>query len=185
MQGRQEELLTAVPTLVGEVLRQHGELRLRAHGGSMFPVVRSGDVLSIRHATAESIEPGDIVLLLDGDRLFAHRLVQKRPPRGAPYLITRGDAHRHNDPPRPASTLLGQVVAVTRNGRLRQAPFRARLVDRARGVAASEWRKLVWHIRVGLHRFTVIDEADGGAPAAIDRPSARIWRATTGSGYLV
>ena len=28
MQGCQEELLTAVPTLVGEVLRQHGELRL-------------------------------------------------------------------------------------------------------------------------------------------------------------
>lgn len=151
MQGRQEELLTVVPTLVGEVLQRHGELRLRANGGSMFPVIRSGDVLSVCRATAESIEPGDIVLLLDGDRLFAHRLVQKCPAHDAAYLITRGDAHRRNDPPRPASTLLGLVVAVTRNGRLRRTPFRARLVDRAWGVAVSEWRTLVSRVRVRLH----------------------------------
>jgi hypothetical protein len=76
----------------------------------------------------------------DRDRLFAHRLIEKPRQNGELVLITRGDSHWRSDPPRSASTLLGQVVAVTRNGGILNAPFPATLAERLYGLAVSECR---------------------------------------------
>jgi signal peptidase I len=138
VQVSQEEFLTAAPALIADVLRQHGQVRIRAYGGSMFPAVRSGDVLLIRHCTADAVQPGDVVLVRDADRLFAHRLIEKHLEDREPFLVTRGDSHWRNDPARPASMLLGQLTAITRNGRVLTGPFDPTLAERARGLAVSE-----------------------------------------------
>lgn len=145
--GKEELLTAAAPALAADVLRWYGQLRLRAHGSSMFPVIRSGDVLSIRYCTTEALQPRDVVLVADGDRLFAHRLIEKRLRNDEWFLITRGDSHWRCDPPRAASTLLGQVVAVKRNGRVLDAPFSTTLADRVYGLAASESTRLMRRVR--------------------------------------
>jgi hypothetical protein len=152
VQGGKKELLTAAaPALVADVLRRHGQLRLRAHGCSMFPVIRSGDVLSIRYCTTEALQPRDVVLVADGDRLFAHRLIEKRLRNDEWFLITRGDSHWRRDPPRAASTLLGQVVAIVRSGRVRDAPFSMTPAARLYGLAASESTRLMRRVRALFH----------------------------------
>jgi hypothetical protein len=149
--GKKELLTAAAPALVADVLRQYGQVRLRTHGCSMFPVIRSGDVLSIRHCTTEAVQPGDVVLVADGDRLFAHRLIEKRLRNDEWFLVTRGDSHWRNDPPRSASTLLGHVMAVSRDGRARRAPFSTTLVERLYGLAASESMRLMRRVRAPFH----------------------------------
>jgi hypothetical protein len=117
--------MTKVPRLAGtveglatEVLRRFGEVRLRVIGSSMLPAVQPGDVLTIRQCVMSAVECGAIVLFTRDGRLFAHRVVARRNT----HLVTRGDALDGQDPPIRPDQLLGQVVAVTRNGRPRQPP---------------------------------------------------------------
>jgi signal peptidase I len=141
VQSRQEEFLIAAPALVADVVRRFGEARIRVHGGSMFPAIRSGDVLTVRASTLGQIRPGDVVVMRDAARVYAHRLVRCVWLDGAPHLVTRGDAHWRTDPPRAATGLIGRVARIARAGR-DEAPVPCMLVDRARGLLASEWTRL-------------------------------------------
>ena len=142
MQGRQEELLTAAPAvvwLVADAVRRFGAVRFRAHGGSMFPAIRSGDVLTIHRCAPADTRRGDIVVMHDGERLFAHRLIEIEGNGDGLQLVTRGDAHWRRDPPR---AFVGRVVAIEREGRELAAPFDCGPLDRTRGLALGQWRRL-------------------------------------------
>ena len=154
MPSSEEELLIATSALVADVLRRFGVAQIRATGGSMFPVLRSGDTLTIRSCTVDQVHSGDIVLVLDGERLYAHRLVRvgrskvrPLPVAVAPCLVTRGDSHWTCDPPRPASSLLGRIVSITRNGRVQREPFLCSCAQRLWGLAASEWTRINARLR--------------------------------------
>ena len=102
--------------LAADVLRSFGSLRLGVTGSSMMPAVQPGDVLVIRSVDLDEVSPGEIVLAARGSRWFAHRVLgHVRSPE--PYLITRGDRLRQDDPPVFRSDLLGTVTSVERHGR--------------------------------------------------------------------
>jgi hypothetical protein len=145
-----QELLTAAPHLVAGVLRASGEARLRVLGGSMYPVLRSGETITVQACEADTLEIGDLLLVRDGDRLFAHRLVA----RTASTLVLRGDSHWHADPPRPLSSLLGRIVAITRDGVTVAAPFACAPLDRLRGLLFSEWTRMRASIATLTRRAT-------------------------------
>ena len=92
-----------------------GRLRLRVGGSSMLPAIRPGDILEVRARRACGIRPGSVVLFERGGRLFAHRVVGNE--GGA--LVTRGDALADADAAIGDAELLGEVIAVERNGRSR------------------------------------------------------------------
>ena len=115
VQPRSQELLIgaadqAAPDLVSEVLRRFGRVRLRVFGGSMSPALQPGDLLEVHHSAADGVRRGDIVLFQRDGRLFAHRAVAVT----TAGTVTRGDAHRHDDPMVPAEDVLGIVRTVTR-----------------------------------------------------------------------
>lgn len=148
MQGGKKELLTAAaPALIAAILERYGQLRLRACGSSMFPVIRSGDVLSIQHCTAEAVQQGDVVLVRNGDGIVAHRLIEKQLHDGESFLLTRGDSLWDSDAVQPASMLLGRVAAITRNGRAIHRPLAATLPERLYGLAVSESTRLSRGVR--------------------------------------
>ena len=154
MQSREKELLTAAaPALMAGVLARYGQLRLRAFGSSMFPVFRPGDVLCIRRCTDEEVQRGDVVLMRDGDRVVAHRLIDKQRHDGESFLVTRGDSLWDSDPVRPASMLLGLVVAVVRNGRSLDGPLSATRRQRLYGLAVSESTRLSRRVRAFVASF--------------------------------
>ena len=117
---------TAV-TLAGEVLRTFGEVRICAFGSSMAPSILPGDFVSIQRAALHDISPGEVVLFLRKDRLFIHRVVDRRfanPADTCPesWLITRGDRLCHDDSPVSSVELLGRVVSIQRgNQRVKPA----------------------------------------------------------------
>lgn len=101
-----------------EHLRKGNTLRFRATGGSMFPLIRSGDILHVH--PAEHHRLGDVLLRVQGNNWIAHRLIRHtRDAEGLPRLILRGDALPAPDPPVPPETVLGRIVGIERKGQIR------------------------------------------------------------------
>ncbi len=95
---------------------------MRVFGTSMVPSILPGDFVSIHRAGLNDISPGEIILFRQMDRLFVHRVVDRKIMAAAagtegPCLITRGDRLRHNDPPVSSSELLGRVISIQRGSR--------------------------------------------------------------------
>ena len=143
---RAPEIEQAALDLLAEVLRTHGEARIRVGGTSMLPAIRPADILIVRSAPLARAVPGDVVLFTWERRLFAHRVVQARTGAAGPVLITRGDRHSHCDLPVQEHALLGFVSEVVRNGaRVRVAggttPFG--------GLGAAWWQARTAALRIG------------------------------------
>jgi len=101
------------------VLSQYGCLRFEAHGSSMYPFIRSGDVLTVQPAEAADLNVGDVAFYrAAGDRLVAHRVVGKCAQdnhvetRHAVSLWVRGDAASGPGEQIRAREVLGQVVSI-------------------------------------------------------------------------
>lgn len=106
-------------------------------GTSMLPTVRSGELLRVR--CTDHIEPGDVIVYLDGSGgVVVHRLIRISHSR----LITRGDGTAVPDAPVDASTVVGRVESVHRDGswiRIDSLPPPRRADLPARIVANSLW----------------------------------------------
>ena len=103
--------------LLARALRSGISVRLKALGTSMLPSVWPGDLLTIHSAGFDDVAAGDIVLVVRDHCFFIHRLIEKRQSQGLLWCITKGDAIPHNDPPAPASELLGKVLRIERKHR--------------------------------------------------------------------
>lgn len=99
--------------LAAEIARDHGHLRLRVNGLSMLPVLRPGDVLTIRQCPPEAIGSGEVILFKRNNGLTAHRVIRST----GGTLLTRGDAVPSNDPTVSCDDVLGRVESVERDGR--------------------------------------------------------------------
>lgn len=107
-----------------ELLREFGAAKLAVSGASMLPTIWPGDVVTIQSKQLCELRAGEIVLAGREGTLIAHRVktVSDR-------LITQGDSMPQCDPPFAASEILGQVVAILRNGR--NIPLQQSLWQRA------------------------------------------------------
>lgn len=117
-----EELLELLETpefdLAAGVLASGGTVKLRALGSSMLPTLWPGDVLTIESAARLAPVPGDIVLTLQNQRPFIHRVEEMRSFNGRLQWITRGDAVPQSDPTVEGVELLGRVSAIHRHSRV-------------------------------------------------------------------
>jgi len=106
---------------IAEKLRADGSVCFRVLGASMFPWIRSGDLVFVRSFCYEQASRGDVVLYERAGRLFVHRVIQnaadgagaKRPG----MLITKGDALDKADEPVTKTEFLGCVIRVHRGDR--------------------------------------------------------------------
>ena len=121
--SQSEAVATTAPALIAEVLQQFGEVRVRVLGTSMLPAIGPRDVLLVRRCPMDRVAVGDVVLFAVGLRLFAHRVTEIGVVSAAPYLITKGDTHRQTDAPVSSRELLGRVVAVSKDDRVRERLF--------------------------------------------------------------
>ena len=94
-----------------EGLRQGRPMRFQPLGGSMFPFLRQGDVVTIVAAPGRI---GDIVLTRPAPDLLLHRLVARHGDR----LITKGDALHYLDQPIAPHQVLGRACTKERHGRI-------------------------------------------------------------------
>jgi len=100
--------------IIRAVTARGAMIRTRAWGGSMFPFIRSGDVLTIAPVGDARLRPGDVAAarVAGSGRLAVHRIVASRGPA---YLF-RGDNSSEADGWIPVADVLGVVVRVERRG---------------------------------------------------------------------
>lgn len=100
-------------THLPEKLLENGiSLRIRVTGASMFPIVRTGDKITIRHEKSPAV--GDIIVFRREDRMVCHRLVRTFEKDGIKHYQTRGDAFYSPDEPIVGEQILGKVIRIDR-----------------------------------------------------------------------
>ena len=104
--------------LSAELLGGGYEVRFRAPGQSMHPVIREGDALIVRPVSPEAVRKGDIILYRWPQGVIAHRVVAvDKADGGKNRLLTRGDAAGAPVEAVTPDQVLGKVVAAERKGR--------------------------------------------------------------------
>jgi len=106
---------TAASNQIAEKIRTNGSVCFRVFGASMFPWIRSGDLVFARSIGYEQAAPGDVVLYERDERIFVHRVIRRASPDAR--LITKGDALDREDAPLSRSEFLGRVIRIHRDTR--------------------------------------------------------------------
>ena len=97
------------------ILSRHGCFRFEARGSSMYPFIRSGDVLTVQPTHAAALNVGDVAFYrAAGDRAVAHRVLRKSVQDNHIVLTMRGDAASGPGERILARDVLGQVVSIQR-----------------------------------------------------------------------
>ncbi|NLI47264.1 MAG: GNAT family N-acetyltransferase [Acidobacteria bacterium] len=104
--------------LAADILAGGGLFQFEAHGHSMAPAVRDGDVLTLEPVRGADAHVGDIVLYRnDHDQPVVHRVAVRADRSGSVVLTIRGDAAPGAREAVPAERVLGRVVRIQRGGR--------------------------------------------------------------------
>lgn len=146
-----------------EFWAERGRLtELPAEGFCMWPSIRSGDRVTVRHGGA-SPEIGQVIVRILEGRTTAHRVIDRRQIGGTIEVRTKGDLTLAADPGwiGPDRTV-GVVVAITRQG---VALGRRQLEGRAARVLAAASR-VQGAVCAPLHRLRVLF---GSRRAGLDR----------------
>lgn len=100
--------------LIEPLLRKGVAATFRVHGSSMYPIIRSGDIVTVSPGS-QDILAGDVVALKHpvSGSLLLHRVIARD---DASFLIS-GDNTPGPDGYMKASAILGIVTQVRRNGR--------------------------------------------------------------------
>jgi signal peptidase I len=144
----------ALSELSRSVLERGRSFRFRAMGGSMYPVIENGDVLTVVPLGRRALYPGDVVEFLDPGHggLRVHRVVGRR--NGA-YLV-QGDGATEPDGWVPRENILGRVTEITRQGRRIQfglGPERYAIALANRWGPMRETARFVWRAARPLLRW--------------------------------
>ena len=106
---------TELSDISTEVLERGGLFCFRAHGSSMYPFFRDGDVLTIQPVEIETLAIGDVVFYRSAwDKVIAHRVVAKKFSNGKCVLTTRGDSGLNTNEQVQADHVLGRVMSIQR-----------------------------------------------------------------------
>ncbi|MFQ5574902.1 MAG: signal peptidase I [Terriglobia bacterium] len=93
-------------------------LRFRVLGGSMYPIIRNGEIIEVASAVVQEIRLGDVLLFrTNGGRMVAHRVVSAHGRKARRQFLTKGDILPRLDPPVLADQVVGRVVGIERCGR--------------------------------------------------------------------
>jgi hypothetical protein len=99
------------------LLRDGKAVRFRAHGTSMQPLVRDGDVLLVQPVDLHSVRAGDIVLCgREPGAVVVHRVLRRLPGRDGHDFLLQGDQVARPDGLIAAAQVYGRLVSIERDG---------------------------------------------------------------------
>jgi signal peptidase I len=100
-----------------ELLKLGSAMRFTAHGTSMHPLVRNGDVLLVLSTKARPIRIGDIILCrTDPENLLVHRVIRKKKSESGICFLIQGDQVDQPDGWIPLEQVFGRLVSIERTG---------------------------------------------------------------------
>ena len=106
-------------TLTQDMLRSGHSIRFRPQGRSMRPTIEDSEPVLVAPVIPSHLRIGDIILYRAKQGVIAHRVwrIKQQTASAGRIFITRGDAALMCDAPVPETEIIGQVVAIERDGR--------------------------------------------------------------------
>lgn len=101
--------------LIKESLKKD-RLRFRALGSSMFPLIRNGDLVTIKPVDPDDLSTGDIIFFEKNDSLILHRIIEEEKFKGK--FTTKGDNMPICDHAVNSNEILGKLTGIERNGKI-------------------------------------------------------------------
>ena len=137
-----------------EALESGYTMRYRALGGSMFPFIRHGNILTVK--PDRKLHVGDVILYRNNKKLIAHRLIKKMSLQSIPYLITKGDNLKHTDSPVSFSELLGKIKIIENGEKVIQMDsFWMRVINYAIGIISPILLPEIVYILRKIRKFNI------------------------------
>jgi signal peptidase len=114
--GETEERVSAhFDIITREILSRGKCLRFQAHGQSMYPLIRNGNIVVIEPGSAAALNIGDIVFYRrPWGTYVVHRLIKKG--KKATHLIMKGDNLTYYDEPVLAEQVMGRAIRIESQG---------------------------------------------------------------------
>jgi signal peptidase I len=101
--------------VVQEVLGNGFCIRVKGRGMSMYPMIRTGDILLVEPEKPDGFSAGDIIFFKPISGIYVvHRLMKKD---GSATLITKGDNLNYYDAAISVKQVLGRVVRIDSRGK--------------------------------------------------------------------
>lgn len=99
--------------LLIHAIHRYGNLDLPAHGCSMFPLIRKGQICRFVPCDSSLLKRGDIALFrtMNG-QLVAHRFCRFETIDSQSCLIFKGDTNLYPDEPVSEGQLIGKLTAI-------------------------------------------------------------------------
>ncbi len=141
------EITLSAPDLLDlatEILGRGDRLRFPAHGCSMTPFIRDGDLIEVEPVSAEDVALGDVLFLHDArGNLMVHRAIGRLQDADGVRILPKGDALTQPDAAVDADQILGRVVALEGRGRrIELRTGRRRLLGRVWALLSPYSRRL-------------------------------------------
>ena len=93
--------------LFKELLNSNTPVSLKSSGNSMFPIIKSNDILIVKSKENQLLKKGNLVVFLSGKNLVCHRIKRVISQK---IFETQGDSCLHSDGYIPEDEILGIVV---------------------------------------------------------------------------
>jgi signal peptidase I len=98
---------------ISEDLLANGyNVRIKTSGFSMFPLIWTGDKVTI--SPQKDVNIGDVIVFSRDGRMVGHKVVRIFEKSGNQYYQTRGDSFFRLDEPITAGRILGKVINIER-----------------------------------------------------------------------
>jgi len=96
---------------ISEDLLANGyHVRIKTSGLSMFPLIWTGDKVTI--SPQKDVNIGDVIVFSRDGRMVGHKIVRIFEKNGIQYYQTRGDSVFRVDEPITAERILGKVIRI-------------------------------------------------------------------------
>jgi signal peptidase I len=96
-----------------DLLANGYNVRIKTSGFSMFPMIWTGDKVTIS-PQKEDVNIGDVIVFSRDGRMVSHKVVRIFEKSGIQHYQTRGDSIFRLDEPITAKQILGKVIRVER-----------------------------------------------------------------------
>ena len=131
------------------LLSEGKNIRIKAHGYSMYPSIRPGAMVIIEPIRVKGAPvPGEIIAIETENGMIIHRLIRILDKDNTRLYVARGDSNPFSDNPVKIGRIAGRVVGAettaenTRKADLRINPKPRFIVNRLRVIALQLWKKL-------------------------------------------
>lgn len=102
--------------LLEDILSSGSSLRIKVTGGSMYPFLKGGEILTIRKVPIASLRRGDLIFFKDSHGYpVLHRLIRKTRSDSKFVFRTKGDALVGFDEPVSHEDVLGKALKVEKS----------------------------------------------------------------------